>query len=175
MQPILTTPRLTLRPYELSDAERVQHLAGDERIARMTANIPHPYEDGMAEQWISQHRDWFANKTAVPYAMVLTESHELIGTISLAQISEGRGNLGYWVGVPYWGHGYCTEAAAALIDYAFSSLNLTQIYAQHLTENPASGRVMVKNGLVFVREDELNGHRVSHYELEREDWLSLAR
>ena len=52
MQPNIETNRLVLRPFRLSDSERVAHLAGEKVIAEMTANIPHPYESNMAVEWI---------------------------------------------------------------------------------------------------------------------------
>ena len=59
VQPTLETERLILRPFDLSDGPRIQLLAGDESIASTTLNIPHPYEDGMAEEWIRTHQDEF--------------------------------------------------------------------------------------------------------------------
>jgi [ribosomal protein S5]-alanine N-acetyltransferase len=55
--------------------------------------------------------------------------------------------MGYWIGVPYWGRGYCTEAAGALLAHAFGPLGLHRVHATHLTRNPASGRVMQKLGM----------------------------
>ena len=57
--PTLETERLVLRPFGLHDAADVQRLAGDRAIADTTLNIPHPYEDGMAEEWIFKHQDAF--------------------------------------------------------------------------------------------------------------------
>jgi [ribosomal protein S5]-alanine N-acetyltransferase len=52
--------------------------------------------------------------------------------------------MGYWIGKQYWGHGYCTEAAGAVVKYGFDVLRLNRLYAIHFTRNPASGRVMQK-------------------------------
>ena len=123
MLPILSSKRLTLRPFKLSDAATVQKLAGNKILADMTANIPHPYLDGMAEQWITKHPTWFESKQAVALAIELAESGELIGTISITEIHANKGNLGYWIGQPYWGNGYCTEAATTILDYALMILN----------------------------------------------------
>lgn len=98
-QPILITSRLTLRPFSLADAARVQKLAGDERVSEMTINIPHPYEDGMAENWISTHAESFYNGERIVYAVTLSQTSELIGAIGLTQLTKADGNLGYWIGV----------------------------------------------------------------------------
>lgn len=63
--------------------------------------------------------------------------------------------LGYWIGVPYWACGYCTEAAAAVCDFAFSALKLKRLYARHLDHNPASGRVLVKCGFEPIGDEVL--------------------
>lgn len=55
--------------------------------------------------------------------------------------------LGYWVGKPFWGKGYCTEAARELLRYGFETLGINRIQARHMVKNPASGRVMEKIGM----------------------------
>jgi ribosomal-protein-alanine N-acetyltransferase len=57
--------------------------------------------------------------------------------------------LGYWIGKPYWGNGYGTEAAKAVLHYGFTVLGLNRIYATHMSRNPASGRVMEKIGMKY--------------------------
>ena len=117
-QPVLETERLMLRPFRLSDAKDVQTLAGHKDIAATTYNVPHPYEDGMAESWISTHEDKYKKGETVTLAMTLKEDGRLVGGISLFEVIKGhKGELGYWVGVPYWGKGYCTEAARAIMEY----------------------------------------------------------
>ena len=151
--PTIQTERLILRPFTYNDAPRVQELAGAPEIARMTLNIPHPYEDGMAEQWIATHHSTFFEKKGVVLAITLAKSSDLVGAIGLtAKPPHQRAEMGYWIGVPYWGNGYATEAAKALMAYGFETLNYHKIYAGHLKQNPASGRVMVKAGMVWEGE-----------------------
>ena len=149
-QPVLTTERLTLRSFNPADASTVQDLAGNYNVSKSTLNIPYPYENGMAEEWISTHLEDWNSRTRLVYAITLTGTGQLIGAISLHDIDESQGELGYWIGEPHWGKGYCTEAASALIQFSFERLNLGKIHAEHLTANPASGKVMKKIGMRHI-------------------------
>jgi [ribosomal protein S5]-alanine N-acetyltransferase len=146
-QPILTTPRLRLRPFVLDDAPVVQRLAGAREVASTTQNIPHPYEDGMAQAWISSQVPAWERGELAAFA-ITTVVDGLVGTISLRiQPAHQRAELGYWIGMAYWGRGYATEAGRAVLGFGFTALGLNRIYATHLTRNPASGRVMIKLGM----------------------------
>jgi len=146
--PILETERLVLRPFQISDAARVKELAGAYEIYKPTLNIPHPYEDGMAEKWIASHASAFYQGDGVNLAITLKADGLLIGAIGLgATLRHQRAELGYWIGVPYWGNGYCTEAAIAVIKYGFAVMNYHKITSLHMECNPASGRVMEKAGM----------------------------
>jgi len=148
MQPTLQTSRLILRPFELADGEDVRRLAGDRAIADTTLQIPHPYEIGMAEEWILTRRPKFEAGEEVVFAIVLRASGELIGAMGLVVEKQfRRAELGYWIGRPYWGNGYGTEAGQAILEYGFRSLNLNRIHACHFKRNPASGRVLRKLGM----------------------------
>lgn len=156
-QPVLDTERLILRPFELSDACRVQTLAGAYEIYRPTLNIPHPYEDGIAEKWIASHASRFYAGQGVDLAITLESDGLLIGAIGLAASpTHNRAELGYWIGVPYWGNGYCTEAATRTIRYGFEVMHLHKITSCHMEWNKASGRVMQKAGM--SREGTLIDH-----------------
>ncbi|MFU8796871.1 MAG: GNAT family N-acetyltransferase [Dehalococcoidia bacterium] len=157
--PTIETERLILRPFQISDAARVKELAGAYEIYRPTLNIPHPYEDGMAERWISTHAAQFYSGEGVNLAVTLKGDGLLIGAIGLgASPKHNRAELGYWIGVPYWGNGYCTEAAIAVIRYGFGALKLHKITCSHMEWNTASGRVMQKAGM--QREGVLTDHLV---------------
>jgi len=155
-QPTLATERLVLRPFTLADAEAVQRLAGAEEIADTTLNIPHPYADGLAEAWIESHVDAFRDRERV--ALAIADSNAvLVGAISLRlDLGHRRAELGYWIGLPFWGRGYATEAAVAMVGYGFEELGLNRIFAHHLARNPASGRVLEKAG--FVHEGLHRAH-----------------
>jgi RimJ/RimL family protein N-acetyltransferase len=147
-QPTLTTARLILRPFALEDAPAVQQLAGAREVADTTLNIPHPYRDGVAEAWILTHRQLYRVGVLANFAVVLRGSEELLGAVGLRiEAMHGRAELGYWIGVPHWGKGFCTEAARAVLDYGFNVLGLVRVHASHLKRNPASGRVMQKLGM----------------------------
>lgn len=177
--PELNTQRLLLRPFLLRDAADVQRLAGDRRIADTTQNVPYPYEDGAAECWISGQAQEFAAGNSVTSAIVLQASGGLVGAIALRINRDcDHAELGYWIGYPYWGQGYCTEAGQAVIDYAFTELGMNRLHATHFSRNPASGRVMQKLGM--VREGMLRQHvkkwgqyeDVVEYGLLRDEWLA---
>jgi RimJ/RimL family protein N-acetyltransferase len=126
----------------------VKLLAGDRDIAAMTLNVPHPYEDGMAEKWIGSHQERFEKGEEVVFAITLKASGELIGAIGLIlKPDHEKAELGYWIGKPYLGHGYCPEAAHAALRYAFTEGGLNRVHAYHFHHNPASGRVMQKLGM----------------------------
>lgn len=146
--PELLSERLLLRAFTLADAKEVAEYAGDWDIARMTANIPHPYDTSMAEAWISTHQTSYEDGESVTFAITKRENGMLVGAIGihLDKINQAA-EFGYWVGKPFWNQGYATEASRAVIRYGFAELGLNRIYARHMTKNPASGRVMQKAGM----------------------------
>jgi ribosomal-protein-alanine N-acetyltransferase len=147
-RPILETERLLLRPFRLDDAPDVKRLAGAREVATTTLRIPHPYPDGAAEMWIGGHQAGFERGESVDFAVVRREDGALVGAVGLELRREhDRAELGYWIGVPFWNRGYATEAASAVLAYAFESLELNRVFACHFANNPASGRVLQKIGM----------------------------
>lgn len=148
--PVIDTARLRLRPFTLDDAAEVQRYAGDFDVARMTTSIPFPYEDGMAEQWIGTHKTALASGSELVWAIEHVEDERLVGAIGVTLDQELlAGEVGYWVGKPYWNQGYATEATMAIVVFGFEELGLHRLYARHFTDNPASGRVMEKAGMQY--------------------------
>ena len=158
-RPVLETARLVLRPYRLGDAADLQRLAGDRRIAATTATIPHPYPDGAAEEFIGAQEERWRDGTHLTCAITERGVDALMGAVGLVFAAEhARAELGYWIAVPAWGHGYATEASEALCDYGFTRLGLHRIEARHVAGNPASGAVMRKLGM--QQEGVLRGYKV---------------
>ena len=148
--PPLLTERLLLRSLILEDAADVQRLAGEYDVASTLPNMPHPYEDGMAEEWIHTCYERLEKDEALNFAITLRADKNLIGGIALRLNQEDKsGELGYWIGKPYWNCGYATEAAKAVVAYSFQVLKLNRIHAKHFKRNPASGRVMEKIGMRY--------------------------
>lgn len=149
-QPTLHSKRLILRPFDLADAPDVAALVGAREIASTTLAIPHPYEENMAVEWIVKHRPRYESGEGIAFAIVEMSSEILVGAIGLRISSEHqKAEMGYWIGVPYWGRGYATEAAFKILEYGFQDLGLNRIYAAHLVRNPASGRVLKKIGMNY--------------------------
>lgn len=150
MNPKFETNRLMLRLFELSDAKMVQTLAGTEEVARTTLSIPHPYPDGAAEAWIERILQAAQKGEIFSFAMVKKEDELLIGCMSLrVSQTENEAELAYWVGHPFWGQGFATEAAQTVVEFGFEVLQLNRIYAAAMTKNPASYKVMSKVGMKF--------------------------
>lgn len=133
----MRSQRLSYRPIEPSDAGRVTALVGDWDIARMTSRIPHPYSLIDADLWI-------ASIGEDEYVRVVELDGKLIGAVGYIEAKTGEAEIGYWIGKPWWGHGYATEAARALVDYCFASGRFQRLTCGHFYDNPASARVIAK-------------------------------
>ena len=147
-----------MRPYVLGDAQDIQLLAGDIRIAKETMNIRHPYENGMAEKWISSLDSQWEKRERAEFAIVLREESNYIGSISFVSINGDEAEIGYWIGFPYWNNGYCTEAGKLLVEFGLTEMCLGKITARHLSTNPKSGKVLENLGLIW-KESEYRNNR----------------
>ena len=137
----IRTPRLLLRAPLLSDAARISLLAGDFDVASMTGTLPHPYSEQQAAEWVASV---LAGEEGVVF--VIERSGALIGCTGYRAFGEDHAELGYWIGKPYWGMGYATEAARALILHAFEADVFAYLTVGHFSDNPASARIIAKFG-----------------------------
>jgi RimJ/RimL family protein N-acetyltransferase len=159
----LRTARLVLRPFAPSDAADIQRLANDVDVARNTLTIPHPYPDGAAETWIATLQTRRAEGTGEVFAICGAQRGELLGAIGLQiERAQRRAELGYWIGRDARGQGIASEAARAVLEHAFTALDLERVFASHFPWNPASARVMEKAGM--LREGILRGHALKNGE-----------
>ncbi len=148
--PSLESKRLLLRPFVPADATTIQLLASDKRIAATTLSIPHPYPEGAAANWLAQQAKLIDQAKLLPFAITRKTDAELLGVVSLHPNSaHDKAELGYWLGVPYWGQGYTSEAAARVLAYGFEVLKLNRIHAHCFAENSASKRVLEKIGMAY--------------------------
>jgi RimJ/RimL family protein N-acetyltransferase len=175
----LETKRLWLRWPRVQDAVAITRLAGDKDVAEMTANVPHPYPNGAAEQFVFHARKDNALGQSMAFVIVSQKRPDLImGTIGAGLTARGA-SLGYWLGKPFWGEGYATEAAHALIDAIFSYTDIKELTASARVINPASRHVIEKSGFQFVGSDMAeaparNGRvAVDCFRLSRSTWASL--
>jgi RimJ/RimL family protein N-acetyltransferase len=147
--PRLQTERLVLDALSDADAPELVRLAGAREIADTTLSIPHPYGPADAERFLAHQRSAAARGDELVLAVRRRQDGKLAGCIGLRDIDSThlQAELGYWIGVPYWGQGFATEAARAVVDYGFGALGLNRIYAHHMTRNPPSGRVLERIGM----------------------------
>jgi RimJ/RimL family protein N-acetyltransferase len=144
--PVLETERLVLRAPRFADANKIATLVNDRRIAENTLRIPHPYELADAQTFITAAN---ASDDEIVFLMT-TRGGTVIGGCGIAQLGEGPPEIGYWLGVPFWGQGYATEAARAVINHAFADLGYEVLLGGARVSNPASRRVLEKCGFQWT-------------------------
>jgi RimJ/RimL family protein N-acetyltransferase len=171
--PVLKPERLTLRAPRPSDAKTIELLANDLRVAANTSHIPHPYSVDDAEQFIAA-----ANTRSGEACFAVTLEGKPIGICSITPRDDAF-ELGYWYGAPYWGRGYATEAARAVIDHAFGDLGHEALLSGARVTNPASRRVLEKCGFQWTdvrlyRIRAINSAApIDRFRLDRGLWASL--
>lgn len=145
----LKTDRLTLRPFQPTDAANLHRLINNFDVAKMLELVSFPYSREQAEDWIKSSNQSLAAGTACQLAITGQEKdHEvLVGGVGITIDRASRtGRLGYWVGQKYWGHGVATEAAGRLTSWSFANLEIDRITAGVATDNPVSAAVLRRIG-----------------------------
>lgn len=152
---MIETQRLILRPWRLEDAKALYEVAKDPRIGSQAGWPPHTSVDNSREVIEAV----FMNDTT--YAICERGSDRVIGCVGLMigeasnfKLPDNEGELGYWIGVPYWGRGYTTEACQALVRMGFADRGLEKIWAGAFEDNVASQRVQEKCGLTLHHVNE---------------------
>lgn len=186
--PRIETERLVLNQAVPADIPNIVRYAGNEKIVENTRTMPHPYFDEDAISWLNMANEGFKNGSQYIMAIRRKSDNSFIGGIGLTpDIKNNRAELGYWVAEPFWNQGYASEAVKAILKYGFKALALNKIIAVYLTTNEASGKVMVKNGM--VKEAELKDHDIKRgcdtkdniyvsliqYRLTKSEYESLGR
>ncbi len=175
---ILQTERLILRPWEEADAEALYKYAKNPNVGPIAGWMPHTS--------VENSREIIQNVLSAPetYAVVLKGESEPVGSIGLMvgkrsniEIADNEGEIGYWIGEPYWGRGLIPEAARELIRYAFEEIGLDNLWCGYFDGNEKSKRAQEKCGFKYhhtlrgiywqLTGDERTEH-ITH--LTREEW-----
>lgn len=180
--PTLHGPRLILRPLQPDDAAAVAELAGDRRVARQLADVPSPFPLAMAARWVEARIDRWTRGGGPTFAITeRSRGPGLLGTLSLRSVPrDRRAELGYWLGHAVWGQGLASEAVARALRWAFVESDLYRVYAQVITSNLRSRRVLEKAGMAHegTRRGHLRKGRrfvdVEQYGVLRDEWLQRA-
>jgi len=148
----LDSARLILRAPRTNDTERIVTLLAESDVARHLAHVPHPYSDSDADRFIAACEKERAVGEGVTMILEERVSGLLIGCIG-APFAPGTAEIGYWLGKPYWGQGYATEAVLRLLRILFTDCGRGLVWASPEPANPASRRVLEKAGLMFERRE----------------------
>lgn len=179
----LVTARLILRPWREADAPSLYEYAKDPAVGPIAGWPPHASE--------GNSREIIRTVLSAPetYAVCLKEDNRAIGSVGLMigsrsnlDLSETEGEIGYWIGVPFWGRGLIPEAVCEVIRRAFADLSLTTLWCGYFDGNEKSKRVQEKCGFIYHHTNKdvfwalMNDVRTEHItRLTKEEWERSKR
>ena len=165
---------VTIRPLRLSDAAAVQRYASDERVAR-TTTIPQPYPKNGGETFVRKSVRAHRNREAFFFAIVADGG--VIGVVELGAIDYEKrsARCDYGIASSHWGRGITTRAVALALNYAFCELDMEIVHSVCLKCNPASARVLEKNGFqetegFIYNSSKFQNESARRFQLTRETW-----
>jgi len=176
----LETERLFLRPPDATDIASLVPLIDDFDVARNLSRVPHPYSEADARAYIEHATETRVAGTDFSFAIVRTADRAYMGNCGVHSREAGF-EFGYWLGKPFWGLGYATEAARRLVEFAFGEMQVPGLIACWFHDNPASGRVLAKLGCTpdgtGQRDCLARGHAVycHNVKLDRERFEQAGR
>lgn len=136
---------IKLRPFALSDIERLAQLANNKNVwDNLRDYIPHPYSEKDAEEYII-----FCNNQNPMTNFAIEYKDELVGSIGLIlqkDVYRKSAEIGYWIGEPFWGKGIVTKAVELMVEYGFQNLDIIRIFTGVFDFNIGSQKVLEKNG-----------------------------
>lgn len=171
MPEMLVTERLTMCRLRASDASLLMQIANDWEVAKQTTTLPYPYRLSDAEALIEHAADAAARGQEIILAITRSSDGRLMGLIGLTMDTTPV-EVGYWLGVPYWGQGYASEALTGVLEMAAQEMPVRELEAVVFAENQASARVLRKCGFSHIGDfteifPERGGERiVSRYRRE---------
>jgi [ribosomal protein S5]-alanine N-acetyltransferase len=169
---VIETPRLLLRPMQEDDVEALLGVFGDPKV--MAAFGSEPFKREQMERWVHRNLEHQERYGYGLFSVILRDSGLLIGDCGFEWMEldgESRVELGYDVRSDHWGQGLATEAAGAVRDYAFGTLELLELVSVIRQRNDASRRVAEKIGMRRLDDIERYGHGYWLYAIARDDAL----
>lgn len=176
----LETDKLILRKVMAADAQAAyRNWCSSENVTKYVAWEKHQDVE-VTKKLYSLWEEEYQDPKTFRWIVELKESHEVIGTIDCSKkfINFGTCEIGYCYGEKFWGKGYGTEALKRVIKFLFEEADADLVCAEHMSLNPASGKVMAKAGLKYEtilhsRVNDKNGHKddLIVYYLTKEDYL----
>lgn len=151
-QPTIAADRFVLRPLRRSDAGLIAHYAGDDRVARGTRSIPHPFPPGAAQALVE--RATAPGRSEDVWALD-GSGHalgEVLGLVHLVRMDRRQSEVSYWVAPAFWNTGLASEAVRALI--AANPHGASQVFAEVFQDNPGSARVLTNTGFEYLGDAE---------------------
>jgi ribosomal-protein-alanine N-acetyltransferase len=174
MTTVLDTPRMKLRAPRDQDAIAVAQLINNPAVSRNLTRVPHPYALDDARIWLAGLKR--SQGRAHVFALTLDEAP--IGVIGLEEHSpEPSAELGYWLGEPWWGNGYMSEAARAVLHYGFGTIELERVTSGYRHGNEASRRILSRLGFRHTGHARVHSLAlkrmisIATVEVTRREWL----
>jgi len=151
----LETERLLLRPVRADDLPWIAALMAEYDVAKNLSTAPHPYTLQDADVFYGRHSESRARGEAHVFVLVRKSDGTFIGKNGL-HAKDGVVEMGYWLGKPYWGQGFATEAARRVLAFGFDEMKLERVVAGWFEDNAASGNVLAKLGFTATESVERN-------------------
>lgn len=170
---VLETDRLVLRQPTLADVKAIAHVVGDKRVSINLRRVPHPYTLDDAVSFVTTIAD------TIDTVFLIERERTAVGLVGVSWENENAPEIGYCLGIDHWGKGFATEAARAVIDYAFEEFSINHLLSGARVLNPASRHVLEKCGFQWTGVEL---HRfmalgsstpVDRFKLERGVWSSI--
>jgi 8-oxo-dGTP diphosphatase len=176
----IDTDRLLLRSPRIDDAAEISRLLGNWNVAHWLVRVPYPYRAEHAKAWIQRSTEERASGVGWPFLITSRSGGAMMGSMDLSlEADRSSASLGYWLGESYWGFGYASEAAQAMLGFAFDVLKLREVTASALPDNIRSIRVLEKAGLLYIEdrpEDTVERGRVdtAFFAVDNARWMGGA-
>ncbi len=171
---IIETERLSLRPFAEDDFETLCKLRSDEEVMRYMGGAEFAKREKVAER-LHHYIDHYKKYGFAVCGVILKETNEMIGSAGLQYLENTDDvEVGYGFDKPFWGKGYASEAAKAMLTFGFENCGFEKIVAVAIPENRASRNVMEKLGMTYIKNTIHYGSDCVYYSITKDEFLALS-